>query len=385
MPLYLAIISGFLKSQQSAGSCQVYQISIVYSIQRMFWSFNLSSRTSMIHPSTKLCPTLGAIRSQYSKQGETGSKPRRSNLPRCLFCATGSFFALVSACMKYSTRFAGSRGITALWTLLRKRIVCKPFVRNHMWIDAICIDQSNLEERSSQVKMMHLIYKKADAVLVWLGPQDEVATQAVRAMDKLNKAPELATQTLRLSEQDRSTVYQAAMHLPMHEFDWYCLVSLLQRRWFRRAWIIQEVAWARMAIVVCGNGLWFDWSVLLGVSNWMTENTKDMDVWVMPWIRGSVTFFKPPGYSRQHSSELIIHTIRSMGNIHCEVRKDDATLTVREGVKKSSLLEILIRFWKNECSDPRDKVYALFSLCQDQTVLPCRLLKVRGRSLYGNG
>ena len=55
-------------------------------------------------------------------------------------------------------------------------------LRNRIWIDAVCINQSHLEERSTQVKMMHLIYKKADAVLIWLGPQDEVIRQAVRAM-----------------------------------------------------------------------------------------------------------------------------------------------------------------------------------------------------------
>ena len=39
----------------------------------------------------------------------------------------------------------------------------------YMWVDAICIDQDNLKERSSQVSMMDSIYSGADKVIVWLG------------------------------------------------------------------------------------------------------------------------------------------------------------------------------------------------------------------------
>jgi len=42
-----------------------------------------------------------------------------------------------------------------------------------IWIDAICIDQRNVKERSRQVSRMHQIYENADGVLVWLGEADE--------------------------------------------------------------------------------------------------------------------------------------------------------------------------------------------------------------------
>ena len=49
----------------------------------------------------------------------------------------------------------------------RKRSTSQEPVR--IWIDAICIDQSNLIERSEQVALMQHIYAKAAAVLIWLG------------------------------------------------------------------------------------------------------------------------------------------------------------------------------------------------------------------------
>jgi hypothetical protein len=45
-----------------------------------------------------------------------------------------------------------------------------------LWIDAICINQADLDERSSQVARMREIYHKANMVIVWLGDGNE-ATQ----------------------------------------------------------------------------------------------------------------------------------------------------------------------------------------------------------------
>ncbi|KAK7987090.1 hypothetical protein PG988_002078 [Apiospora saccharicola] len=39
-----------------------------------------------------------------------------------------------------------------------------------LWIDQICIDQENVQERSQQVQLMFSVYEKAERVLVWLGP-----------------------------------------------------------------------------------------------------------------------------------------------------------------------------------------------------------------------
>ena len=43
-----------------------------------------------------------------------------------------------------------------------------------LWIDAICINQKDNKEKSSQVNQMRHVYAKASRVLVWLGPGDEI-------------------------------------------------------------------------------------------------------------------------------------------------------------------------------------------------------------------
>lgn len=54
-----------------------------------------------------------------------------------------------------------------------------------LWIDALCIDQSNMKERSAQVRLMHAIYRRADRVLSWLGEQDAYSDLAFNTIEEL--------------------------------------------------------------------------------------------------------------------------------------------------------------------------------------------------------
>lgn len=40
----------------------------------------------------------------------------------------------------------------------------------YFWVDAICINQNDIQERGHQVDMMRIIYPKARLVVTWLGP-----------------------------------------------------------------------------------------------------------------------------------------------------------------------------------------------------------------------
>lgn len=57
-----------------------------------------------------------------------------------------------------------------------------------LWMDCICLDQSNLEERAEQVKMMHLIYRRARSVLVWLGQESEDGALAMEFASRLDSS-----------------------------------------------------------------------------------------------------------------------------------------------------------------------------------------------------
>lgn len=98
-----------------------------------------------------------------------------------------------------------------------------------IWVDSICIDQTNVEERSLQVQRMATIYRQAEKVLIWLGNDDGFAGPAF--------------QSLRMMADGKHSDFQKSIEP---------LGRLSQRSWFRRAWVIQEVVMARKAFVVCG-------------------------------------------------------------------------------------------------------------------------------------
>jgi hypothetical protein len=58
-----------------------------------------------------------------------------------------------------------------------------------LWVDTICINQKDLDERNSQVRMMAEIYSEARAVIVWLSDLDgritNIAFDAIEKMDKI--------------------------------------------------------------------------------------------------------------------------------------------------------------------------------------------------------
>jgi hypothetical protein len=98
----------------------------------------------------------------------------------------------------------------------------------HYWIDALCINQEDILERSQQVKRMHRIYHEARAIVVWLGPETENDDRAIRVM----------TTTRRDSSQNGWII--PPPHLDAR--DWNALCAFLRKPYWKRLWIIQELA-----------------------------------------------------------------------------------------------------------------------------------------------
>ncbi|KAE9379669.1 heterokaryon incompatibility, partial [Stipitochalara longipes BDJ] len=89
---------------------------------------------------------------------------------------------------------------------------------NYLWVDAICINQTNDAERSSQVRLMDQTYRDAVCVSVWLG----LVTLPTDTM------PYIPTQI-------------PAKTLESDRFDWIdSIVDLSNRPYWSRVWVIQE-------------------------------------------------------------------------------------------------------------------------------------------------
>jgi hypothetical protein len=105
-----------------------------------------------------------------------------------------------------------------------------------IWIDAICIDQANIEERGHQVKLMSQIYMQAQNVFVYIG---EHHSRSRNLFDTIGQHSQAQGR-----EQARKFVDQVS------KIAWNALFA---RRYFSRLWILQELALAKHAVILCGD------------------------------------------------------------------------------------------------------------------------------------
>ncbi|CAP70497.1 uncharacterized protein PODANS_3_5670 [Podospora anserina S mat+] len=137
-----------------------------------------------------------------------------------------------------------------------------PHTDRLLWIDAICIDQNNDKERGHQVGQMRRIYQNAEEVLVWLGPGRTAEAQlAMKFLEDVNEQVSATDQlwSWKLRRENwRSELNwrkrKFLERLPDTALAEYrgALEGLLASPWFRRVWIIQEVACSKKARIMCG-------------------------------------------------------------------------------------------------------------------------------------
>ncbi|KAB8277105.1 heterokaryon incompatibility protein-domain-containing protein [Aspergillus minisclerotigenes] len=101
-----------------------------------------------------------------------------------------------------------------------------------LWLDVICINQNDEDEKASQIPLMRDIYGYAYRVLVWLG---DVADNSDEAFETIRFAGEQALHG--------NTPLQQST--PVSESNKAACLELLRRDWFRRIWVLQEVGIAR--------------------------------------------------------------------------------------------------------------------------------------------
>jgi len=94
-------------------------------------------------------------------------------------------------------------------------------LRNHsferiVWVDAVCINQADDQEKAHQIQNMTKIYGQASRVIIWLGEGTDDSDQAFEGIR--NAAEDEVTDSL--EEANREPI-----------------LKLLERPWFRRIWV----------------------------------------------------------------------------------------------------------------------------------------------------
>lgn len=121
-----------------------------------------------------------------------------------------------------------------------------------MWIDALCIDQHNNEEKSREVVRMNVIYRLARRVVIWLGPEGDDSVHAMKMIESVGNAFDVEWYYKKLTViNGEDPKVQELLTFDHRDLTGY--YHLINRPWFERLWIRQEVTLANSdAIVSCG-------------------------------------------------------------------------------------------------------------------------------------
>ncbi|KAK5729767.1 hypothetical protein LTR17_011633 [Elasticomyces elasticus] len=184
-----------------------------------------------------------------------------------------------------------------------------------LWVDSICINQKNVLERNDQVQKMGSIYGHAQRVLVWLGLATEASQEAF----------DFLFRSYQNSPRNRVEL--------MEDQGWIAMKDLYQRMYWTRVWIVQEVALAKQAVLVCGH----------------TE---------LPWrcvseLRKARNHIWPQNLS-SGESDFRRSTIARLDDVRVRSRKETLDMW--------SLLE---SFPDLQCYDIHDKIYGFLGLAND--------------------
>ncbi|KAK8179200.1 heterokaryon incompatibility protein-domain-containing protein [Phyllosticta citribraziliensis] len=122
-----------------------------------------------------------------------------------------------------------------------------------MWIDQICINQKDGEEKKQQIPLMSKIYSRALNTAVWLGEGIDRQDGIVVAFDLLRQI----RVNLQFNEDSIGPKDLRRLLLPdEHAEAWKMLQALFSRPWFQRLWVIQEAILSETPWVVCGTRHW---------------------------------------------------------------------------------------------------------------------------------
>ena len=138
---------------------------------------------------------------------------------------------------------------------------------SYVWIDSICINQRDLHEKRLQVQMMYALYRQAATVLACIGPsadESEAVIELGKRLETLeySSAIDLPKDRLEVME---AIVKRLGCRASNTRLKWVLsqdeeqilrfhrsMRLLSQREYWKRVWVVQEVASARRVVVLCG-------------------------------------------------------------------------------------------------------------------------------------
>lgn len=269
-----------------------------------------------------------------------------------------------------------------------------------IWIDAICINQEDNDEKGRQVGMMGEIYRKATEVVAWLGPSaggSDALTDCLNALGARAETCGLPDQLTSCMERWHEMTTDSAPLVNPGEIIWKTSldgielpVSLLaierllhsisgfkpskhllppanlhhffRRAWWSRVWVLQEITVAKIVQFACGKKritrtrFQAAFSAYYGLSSALQSRLRQQQ---------SLTPYQ------SSISSLASHRVHVMSFMS---RADQLQKFPLVALLRVTRVGPILHLGEDgtqhlDSTDPRDKIFALLGIAQDREVL----------------
>ena len=230
-----------------------------------------------------------------------------------------------------------------------------------LWIDAICINQQDVQERSAQVQTMKKIYKQ---VVAWIGPEYQLGLRCLKILAK--EIASLPNSSVSLSWLRDLNVdfcrahYETRVEDGTGNFFWDAINQFLNSPYWTRMWVLQEMTLANKLYFVCGSYIIQDDDIMT-VWAWVRDITTQLhrpsfiasSIWVC-WVAQSSVFLSWRNAIK--SLEIRKLWLQCQQLDVSDVRKD-----IMFDSKIGGIEAVIDHRWLKS-TDPKDKVYGLLGL-----------------------
>jgi len=203
-----------------------------------------------------------------------------------------------------------------------------------LWVDALCINQSDTDERAHQVSRMRKIYAEASSVVVWLGKESDSMNTALDIISMLS-----SNEGMHLTGPISPHLNIKGRGLESSDLQ-KSLIRFFRNAWWTRVWTVQEFAMA-------GGGVF--------QSGFRSLSFENMEKFSRSYFDHEQNCCVGAQLSTR-SSEFGISALTA-------VNQFNFLIDVRS--REESFLTILAMFRGRSCSDPLDKIYGMLGLARN--------------------
>ncbi|KAI2620434.1 heterokaryon incompatibility protein-domain-containing protein [Hypoxylon sp. NC1633] len=205
-----------------------------------------------------------------------------------------------------------------------------------LWVDMICINQGNSNEKERQVAIMAKYIQKSSTKL-------EVAVQSIDTLGNLDDAKHIGNVDIGI--QNKAVLYNLEP-----------LFKLLRRGWFSRRWIVQEIGVSKdKATVHCGDKE-FSWAKLANAVALLERIGRDGSIDRLFKLRPESRHVSE--YMGNISALPVYRLVQNVSGLYREISKDRK----EEQYSLEQLVCFLVIF---ESSEPKDIIYAVLGIASD--------------------